>query len=57
MSKGKHKCTISNTLPQVGACMSPAPSLLHMHLILGYLRDLVKMFSSWSFKLIKLVVS
>ena len=40
--KGKD-CTISNTPPQAGAYMSYAPSLLQMYLILGPLRDLVKM--------------
>ena len=35
--------------------MSYAPSLLQMYLILGPLRDLVKMSASWSFELTKLV--
>ena len=39
-------CTISNTPPQPGAYMSYAPSLLQMYLILGPLRDLVKMSAS-----------
>ena len=43
--KGKD-CIISNTPPQVGAYMSYAPSLLQMYLILGPLRDLVKMSAS-----------
>ena len=43
--KGKD-CTISNTLPQAGAYTSYALSLLQMYLILGPLRDLVKMSAS-----------
>ena len=43
--KGKD-CTISNTPPQVGAYMSYAPNLLQIYLILGPLRDLVKMSAS-----------
>ena len=34
-----------------------APSLLQMYLILGPLRDLVKIFASWSFELTKLVAT
>ena len=34
-----------------------APSLLQMYLILGPLRDLVKISASWSFELTKLVVT
>ena len=38
-----YKYIIFNTSPQAGAYMSYAPSLLQMYLILGPLRDLVKM--------------
>ena len=59
--KGKvnnwNNCTLSNTPPQAGAYMLYAPSLLQMYLILGPLRDLVKIFASWSFELTKLVVT
>ena len=50
--KGKGKLnnlnnyTSSNTPPQAGAYMLYAPSLLQMYLILGPLRDLVKIFAS-----------
>ena len=47
--KGKivhYKFIIFNTPPQAGAYMSYAPSLLQMYLILGPLRDLVKMSAS-----------
>ena len=43
--KGKD-CIISNTPHQAGAYMSYAPSLLQMYLILGHLRDLIKMSAS-----------
>ena len=39
-------CTISNTSLQAEVYMSYAPSLLQMYLILGPLRDLVKMSAS-----------
>ena len=42
----KNNRTISNTPPQVGTYMSYAPSLLQIYLILGPLRDLVKMSTS-----------
>ena len=38
--------TLSNTPPQAGAYMLYAPSLLQMDLILGHLRDLVKISAS-----------
>ena len=38
--------TLSNTLLQGGAYMLYAPSLLQMDLILGHLRDLVKISAS-----------
>ena len=47
---------ILNTPPQAGACRSKASSLLHIYFILGPLRDLVKIFISWSLELTKLVV-
>ena len=46
-----------NTPPQAGAYTSYAPSLLQIYLILGPLRDLVKMSASWSFELTKLVAT
>ena len=49
--------TLSNTPPQAGAYMFYAPSLLQMYLILGPLRDLVKISVSWSFELTKLVAT
>ena len=60
LKKGKivhYKFIIFNTPPQVGAYTLYAPSLLQMYLILGPLRDLVKMSASWSFELTKLVVT
>ena len=38
--------TLSNTPPQAGAYMLYAPSLLQMYLIIGPLRDLVKISAS-----------
>ena len=52
-----YKYIIFNTPPQGGAYMSYAPSLLQMYLILGSLRDLVKMSASWSFVLTTLVAT
>ena len=52
-----YKYIIFNTSPQAGAYMSYVPSLLQMYLILGPLRDLVKMSASWSFELTKLVAT
>ena len=52
-----YKYIIFNTPPQAGAYMSYAPSLLQMYLILGPLRDLVKMSARWSFELAKLVAT
>ena len=48
---------ILDTLPQAGAFKSYAPTLSQMYLILGLLRDLVKMSASWSFELTKLVAT
>ena len=47
---------ILNTPPQTGSYRSKAPSLSHIHFILGPLRDLVKISASWSLELTKLVV-
>ena len=52
-----YKYIIFNTPPQAGVYMSYAPSLLQMYLILGPLRDLVKMSASWSFELTKLIAT
>ena len=41
-----NNCTLSNTPPQDGAYMLYAPRLLQMYLILGSLRDLVKISAS-----------
>lgn len=48
---------ISNTPLQVGAYKLHVPSLLQMYLILEPLRDLMKIFTSWSSELIKLVAT
>ena len=52
-----YKYNIFNAPPQARAYMLYAPSLLQMYLILGPLRDLVKMVASWSIELRKLVAT
>lgn len=47
---------IFNTPYLVGAYKSYVPNLLHIYLILGSLRDLVKTFVNWLLKLTELLV-
>lgn len=46
----------ANKPDQCGAYKSYTLSLLQMYLILGTVSDFVKMYASWSFELMKLIV-
>ena len=48
---------ILNTFPPAEVYKSYAPSLSQIYLFLGHLKDLVKIFVSWLFELMKLIVT